>query len=41
MFNHSVAMALLRLPCEGNAERSEVQGHNNICIPSEKKVVTC
>ena len=24
--------------CEGNAGRSEVQGHNNICIQSEKKV---
>ena len=30
-------MAPLRLLCEGNAGRSEVQGHNNICIRSEKK----
>ena len=32
-------MAPLRLLCEGNAGRSEVQGHNNICIRSEKTKV--
>ena len=31
-------MAPLHLLCEGNAGRSEVQGHNNICIQSEKNV---
>jgi len=29
---YSVAMALLHLLYEGNAGRSVVQGHNNICI---------
>ena len=33
---YSVAMALLHLLYEGNAGRSEVQGHNSICIRSEK-----
>ena len=32
-------MAPLRLLCEGNAVRSQVQGHNNICIRSEKTEV--
>ena len=35
--NHSVAMVVLPLLCEGNAKHSEVQGHNSICIPSENK----